>query len=216
VLKAVPWRRGALALTLAASLGIARAAESGGEWVFRAFLDGRPIGQHRFSISGQGLVREALSEADFAVRILGITAYRYRHMATEQWRGDCLATLASTTDDDGKRSAVRGERAGDVFAVRAGSATESIPGCVMSFAYWNPAIRVQTRLLNAQTGQLESVQVQPVGGGSIEVRGKPVVATGFRITGPANPIVVWYSEQGEWVGLDSTVAGGRRLSYRLQ
>jgi hypothetical protein len=210
------WRRGALALTLAASLGAAHAADGASEWTFRAYLDGRPIGQHRFSLGGQGLVREALSDADFAVRILGVTAYRYRHTATEQWRGDCLAALVSTTDDDGKRSSVRGEREGDVFAVRAGSVTESIPGCVMSFAYWNPAIRSQTRLLNAQTGQLESVQVQPVGGGSIEVRGKPVAAAGFRITGPANPIVVWYSEQGEWIGLDSTVAGGRRLSYRLQ
>jgi hypothetical protein len=27
---------------------------------------------------------------------------------------------------------------------------------------------------------------------------------------------VWYSADGDWVGLDSTVAGGRQLSYRLE
>jgi hypothetical protein len=33
---------------------------------------------------------------------------------------------------------------------------------------------------------------------------------------PAQPIDVWYSQQGEWVGLDSTVGGSRKLSHRLK
>ena len=37
----------------------------------------------------------------------------------------------------------------------------------------------------------------------------------FRITGPSAPIVVWYSPQGEWLGLDSIVGGKHKLSYRL-
>ena len=191
-----------------------------GEWNFRALLDGKPIGQHRFSVtaktSAQGDERKVLSEASFAVKFLGITAYRYRHTATEQWRGDCLTALASTTDDDGKSSSVRTEADGDALSVKAGSAVQSLKGCVMSFAYWNPAIQTQTRLLNAQTGKAEAVQISRIGGGSVEVRGQPVAATQFRITGPAQPIDVWYSAQGDWIGLDSLVAGGRRLSYRLQ
>lgn len=52
--------------------------------------------------------------------------------------------------------------------------------------------------------------------GSITVRGQPRAATRWRITGPRNPIDVWYAtDTGEWVGLDSTVHGGRKLSYRL-
>ncbi len=191
-----------------------------GEWNFRALLDGKPIGQHRFSVtaktSAQGDERKVLSEASFAVKFLGITAYRYRHTATEEWRGDCLTALFSTTDDDGKSSSVRAEADGDALSVKAGSTVQLLKGCVMSFAYWNPAIQTQTRLLNAQTGKAESVQVSRIGGGSVEVRGQPVAATQFRITGPAQPIDVWYSAQGDWIGLDSLVAGGRRLSYRLQ
>ena len=187
-----------------------------GEWNFRALLDGKPIGQHRFSVSGQGDERKVVSEASFAVKFLGITAYRYQHKATEQWRGECLASLNASTNDDGKPSSVRAEQDGDAFDIKAGASTESFKGCVMSFAYWNPAIQRQTRLLNAQTGKLEIVQVQRVGSGSVDVRGKSVTATEFRITGPTQPIAVWYSAQGEWVGLDSTVAGGRKLSYRLQ
>lgn len=175
-----------------------------GEWNFRALLDGKPIGQHHFSVSGEGDERKVVSEANFTVKFLGITAYRYQHKATEQWRDNCLTALNSTTDDDGKPESVRVDRS-DAMLKR----------CVMSFAYWNPAIQSQTQLLNAQTGKLEAVQIKRIGRGEIEVHGKPVEATEFRISGPANPIVVWYSAQGEWLGLDSTVAGGRKLSYRL-
>ena len=197
-------RRLALALALAGLALPAGATSPTGEWHFRALLDGEPIGQHRFSVSGEGDERQVVSEASFTVKFLGITAYRYRHKATEQWRGACLTALDSTTDDDGKPAAVRVDQ------------SDALKGCVMSFAYWNPAIQTQTKLFNAQTGQFETVQVRRTGSGSVEVRGRPVEANEFRITGAAQPIVVWYTPRGEWVGLDSTVAGGRKLSYRLQ
>lgn len=191
------------ALLGAAALQPALAVGPTGEWAFRALLDGEPIGEHRFSVTGEGDERRVLSRAEFAVKFLGITAYRYRHEATERWRGNCLTALDSTTDNDGKPESVRADQ------------RDALKGCVMSFAYWNPAIQTQTRLLNAQTGRLETVQVRRIGTGSVEVRGQPVEASEFRITGAAQPIVVWYTPRGEWVGLDSIVAGGRKLSYRL-
>jgi hypothetical protein len=213
-----------LTLLAAAALVPATATEVAtppvGEWNFRALLDGKPIGQHRFTVTAntgaQGDERKVLSEASFAVKFLGITAYRYRHTATEQWRDGCLTALSSTTDDDGKASSVRTEADGQSLSVKSAATVQSLKGCVMSFAYWNPAIQTQTRLLNAQTGKAEAVQVSRIGSGSLDVRGQAVAATQFRITGPAQPIDVWYSAQGEWIGLDSLVAGGRKLSYRLQ
>ena len=173
------------------------------EWDFRARLDDKPIGSHRFSVSVAGNERTLRSEARFAVKFFGITAYRYRHDATEHWRGDCLSELTAATDDDGKASKVHLD----------GTA---LKGCAMTFAYWNPQIQTQTRLLNAQTGEFESVRIERAGEGSLKVRGLPITATRWRITGPAQPIDVWYSPQGDWVGLDSTVGSGRKLSYRLE
>jgi hypothetical protein len=180
------------------------AAPNSGDWNFRVSLDGKPIGEHRFSVSTHGDEREVVSDANFAVKILGFTAYHYRHKATERWHGNCLAGLASATDDDGKNS-----------SVNASAGTQALDGCVMSFAYWNPAIQLQTRLLNAQTGKVESVRIEPIGSTTIDVHGKPCAATGLRIVGPGQPIDVWYSAEGEWIGLDSTVGGGHKLSYRL-
>jgi hypothetical protein len=203
---------------LVAALPHADAAVVGNGWDFAASLDGKPIGEHRFSITVTGDQRTVVSEADFVVKFLGITAYRYHHKAVEQWRGDCLDGLVASTEDGGKTSRVRAAAdGGNGLEVSVDTAAaQRMAGCVMSFAYWNPAIRAQTQLLNAQTGRLEAVQIERVGDATIDVRGQAVTATQWRITGAAQPIDVWYSVRGEWVGLDSTVAGGRELSYRLK
>ena len=86
----------------------------------------------------------------------------------------------------------------------------------MSFAYWNPQMLRQTQLLNAQTGALEQTHVVDLGGETITVRGAPVPAKRYRITGTKNPIDLWYSPADEWLALESTLAGGRRLRYALK
>jgi hypothetical protein len=190
-------------------------AERASSWTFRVLLDGQPIGEHRFSAtpSDDGSGYTVRSEAAFAVRWLGLTLYRYRHQAVERWRGDCLVALTADSDDNGQRTRVAAALQGDVFEVSAPTPL-SVRGCVMSFAYWNPTLRSQQRLLNSQTGSLESVRIAPLEEGAVELERRPAGATGWRIRGLAQPIVLWYSSQGDWVGLDTRVDGGRMLSYR--
>jgi hypothetical protein len=157
-------------------------------WSFRVLLDDREIGTHRFTLTESGAERELVSEASFRVTFLGFPAYRYRHQATERWRDGCLASLASATDDNGERTTVDWRAQGE---------------CVLSFAYWNPRILGEKRLLNAQTGELEPVSVARLGEGR------------YRIAGRALAIDLWYAA-GEWVALETTARGGRRLRYRLE
>ena len=215
-------RRVRLAPRLVCALGFVAAASNGvaGDLTFGVTLDGKPIGEHRFTITGPTEAREVESDARFLVTLLGITVYRYRHQASERWRGNCLSSLTASTDDDGNASRVRAEAADNKLAVAtegaSGGLTRSLPACTMSFAYWNPAIQTQTVLLNAQSGKAETVRIGWVGGGTVDVRGRAVAATRWRIEGPPQAIDVWYSAQGEWLGLDSTLEGGRTLAYRLK
>lgn len=183
-------------------------------WTFRVLLDGQPIGEHRFRLSGtREAERTLVSEAQFTVRWLGIALYRYQHRAVERWRGDCLAALSADTDDNGTRTQVSAQAQDAQFDVTA-PAPQSARGCVMSFAYWHPALRTQQRLLNPQTGRIEPVRITLLGETPLEQGARSVLATGWRIHGPAQPIDVWYSAQGDWIGLDTRVDGGRVLRYR--
>lgn len=207
------WRFGVAALSSAVPLVCAAADTT---YDFQVLLDDKPIGEHRFTIGGPAEARTVASDARFTVKLLGLTVYRYAHRAAEQWRGNCLRSLVASTDDDGAANRVTAEAAGAALNVETAEGAQSIDGCVMSFAYWNPAIRQQSRLLNAQTGRHEAVQVSRVASGTVDARGQPVAAVRWRIDGPAQPVDVWYTAQGDWVGLDSTVGGGRKLSYRLK
>ncbi len=155
---------------------------------YSVLLDGEPIGSHRFELRKAGDQRQLVSSASFDVKVLGIPVYRYRHEAIEQWQGDCLVKIDARTDDGGALTTVK-------------AAPER---CVMSFAYWNPRILKQKELLNAQTGQLDPIAVTELGEGR------------YRISGTKHPIELTYSASGKWIALDSTLQGGRRLSYRLQ
>lgn len=187
-----------------------------GAWDFRVYLNDSPIGYHRFTLREQGAEREMKIEANFNVKVLFINAYSYVHEATERWRGNCLESLAARTDDNGERLAVDSARDGDRLAVMTGKGRELLGSCVMSFAYWNPEILRQSRLLNAQTGEYETVKIAALGEESIPVRGAQVMAKHYRITGPKNPIDLWYSADQVWLALESTLESGRRLRYRIE
>ncbi len=107
-------------------------------------------------------------------------------------------------------------KAGDANEITTGAGSQSVGGCLMTYAYWNPALRTQARLLNPQTGKVDAVKVERVFTAKIPVGGKDVVADDWRITGGESAIDVWLTPQGEWVGLDSVVAHGKhKLTYRL-
>jgi hypothetical protein len=211
-------RRHTLGLTLLAGALLAAAppVTQKGSWDFRVYLDDAPIGFHRFSLNQEGTERELKSEARFSVKVAFFTAYRYSHDAMEQWRGNCLVGLSSRTDDDGTRAAVEAKPEGSGLAVSTAKGKSMLDGCVMTFAYWNPELLRQERLLNAQTGEYVPVKVADLGEETITVRGAPVTARRYRINGPKNPIDLWYSSTREWLALESTVDGGRRLRYRLE
>lgn len=184
-------------------------------WNFRVFLDDSEIGYHRFTLRQGAGERELTSEARFDVKFLFLTAYQYQHEATERWRGDCLAGVTARTDDNGELYRVEASRDGERLVVETQARRFELAGCVMTFAYWNPRMLRQTRLLNVQTGNYTDVTVTPAGEELIPVRGQPTNARRYALRGETIAIDLWYAADGDWLALESTSAGGRRLRYQI-
>ena len=204
--------------TLLAACATAASANTR-SWDFRVLLDGAEIGEHRFTLKQDGDARELRSTAQYRVRVLLIEAYRYRHEASERWRGDCLEAIASQTETNGEREAVNAVlRDGRLSVERqqgGRTARDEHAGCVMSFAYWNPRMLKAQRLINSQTGELLPVRIAALGEESVPVRGRPLRAERHQLTGPGLKIDLWYAD-GEWVALEAPARGGRLLRYELR
>ena len=197
-----------------ATVSAASAAEIR-EWNFRVWLGDTAIGHHNFRLIEQGGQRTLETEADFNVRFLFFTAYRYRHVNTETWKGDCLQTIESRTDANGRILNVVGLRGPEGFELRSPAAPGPVPDCIKTFAYWDTAILEADKLLNPQTGEIVPITVEPLEAEELRVRGRDVAARKYRLLTDELALDIWYSGDSEWLALESTTRDGRKLRYEL-
>lgn len=186
------------------------------EWRFDVYLDEKPIGEHRYVLNetanGQ---RELVSQANFNVEVLFINVYEYHHIAREHWDGDCLNSLEARTEENQEVSVVQGRQEGSGFTLQS-PGHRTLADCVMNFAYWNPKMLSQTRLLNPQTGEWQDSSIIRLGKERIEFKGQAVEAEHYKLEAAKIYIELWYSAKYDWLALKSITADGYTIEYKLR
>ena len=189
------------------------------QWQFKVLLDNREIGTHHFTVSESNGQQTIQTDASFDVKVLFVNLYRYRHQSTEVWQGNCLRSIDSETDANGKPflvagKLVAGQAKDNYFQVSTAIVEKELPPCIMTFAYWNPAFLAEDKLLNSQTGIYEDVTITRIGEESLQLDGEAVAAVKYLIDLKVGPITLWYSANNfRWLALESVAAGGRILRY---
>jgi hypothetical protein len=186
------------------------------EWSFEVWLDKQKIGSHTFVLNQDQLH----SRANFKVKVLFINAYRYQHQADETWKGACLNNLKAHTEENKEITEVTGLQQGNQFLVEKNGKKQSLPACVMTFAYWNPDILKQQRLLNPQNAEYLDISVSDEGKQSMTVKGQSINVHQYHLTGRYQGkdklnITLWYDDQQEWVALESVTPEGYKIIYKL-
>lgn len=185
-------------------------------WSFDVSMDGKPIGTHQFMLFDQENNQRILrSEAKFNVKILSITFFQYHHQANELWENDCLRNLEAKTQENSKTTVVKGLQEKSAFKLSSPNGAEINAECVMTFAYWNPKILQQKKLLNPQTGEYLSANISSLGKESISVKGQTIKADHYKIDTTKFKIDLWYGPDDEWLALQSVTDDGR-INYVLK
>ena len=187
------------------------------EWAFDVYLDKNKIGTHTFTFNDGVLV----SRAKFNVKVLFIEAYKYDHSARELWAGDCLSTLEAYTSENKAITKVTAKLDGEGLNIKNGSTIQVLPNCVMTFAYWNPKILEQSRLLNPQNAEYLDTTISKLGNTSLDVKGKQTDTTHYKITGRLKginklDIELWYNQENDWVALKSVTPEGYNIIYKVK
>lgn len=186
-------------------------------WAFDVYLDKQKIGTHAFEYSNNQLK----SQAAFKVKLLGITVYDYQHQAIESWQNGCLTGLEANTKENSEKTIVKGAQNKQAFELIVNNKPLSLPSCVMTFAYWNPEILKQNRLLNPQNAEYLDVTVEAQGSKNIAVKDQNLLSTQYVLKGKYQGkdklnITLWYSPDNDWLGLESTTPEGRKITYKLR
>ena len=206
----------------------------GEKLLFVAVRNGQTIGSHKLVFKRQGGQLLVETSIDLAVKVLGITAYRYKHRSQEAWSGDDLQSIATSTDDDGKLYALRATLAMNGLVVErempqsAASVSvsnqrlftsrpirETLPSDVFPSTHWNVKQTRQSRLLNSQKGTLERIEVTIVGREMVKVVAGAIEATRYSYSGGIN-MDQWFDDRGRWVKSAFAGSDGSTIEYILQ
>ena len=198
---------------IAGSSGDTLAQET--EWNFKVYLDDAQIGHHNFRLAKQYDSWLLTTEADFKVKFLVFTAYHYQHSNREVWRNSCLQEIESSTNANGTPFTVSGSKDSSGFIIETDRFREELGDCVKTFAYWDPEILNESKLLNAQTGELLPISVDQAAEELLKVNGQEIPAIRYHLVAKGMELDIWYSTDRRWLALESTVKGGRKLRYEL-
>ena len=202
-------------LALVLLLNIFGTANADQTWKFKVYLDDKEIGEHTFTVATHQDKTHVNIKANFNVYFLFINAYQYTHKNYEIWSNQCLQSVHSITNDNGEELYVQGGYNDEQFKIQTSSGQFTTEGCIQTFAYWNPNFLKSKKLLNAQTGELTPVAVENLGNENIIVRNKLTSASRYRLITEEFVIDLWYSENNEWLALNSTTSNGSILRYRI-
>jgi hypothetical protein len=188
-------------------------ADTEKNWQFRVFLDDREIGTHKVSVVPYQDLKQVTVDADFKVKFLFITAFSYQHHTEEVWQGSCLRDIQSSTNNNGEDLFIRKLPNGESFNIETHNGEQKLQGCIRSFAYWNLDLLKANKLLNTQTGDYESVEIEDLGNNPLEINGQTVDALHYRLIVEDKVVDLWYTPDMNWLALKSTTDGGYNISY---
>ncbi len=202
---------------------------------FVAHRNGQRIGTHLLTFQEDGGRRIVTAQIDMAVRMVGMVVYRYHHRAREIWSGDQFQAIATESDDNGEKYAVKAQLEGDRLIVhrrepqsffKTSGGDEALeqqrwirevhPGHLLPSTHWNIAQTRQRALLNTQTGKIIHVGVREVGRETVRTASAAPPATHFAYAGD---IVMdqWFDDHGRWVkSTFKATTDGSTIEYTLQ
>jgi len=184
------------------------------EWNFDVILNDEVIGKHSFKQVGN----ESHSIAKFKFKFM-LMNFSYEHDSKETWNEDCLKSIVSKTNDDGDLFNVSGGKSNGNLKVSSNGKEKGLPECIMTFAYWNPKILDQKKLMNSQDAEWLDVAIEDFGMETKNVRGREINTQHYTIQANKDGdevfiIDVWYDNNMSLVGLKSPTPIGD-LIYKL-
>ncbi|WP_417514086.1 DUF6134 family protein [Minwuia sp.] len=202
------------ALSLPAHAAFDPLALYGERIVFDVYRGGDRIGSHTVSFSQAEDGVKVDVDFKVAVKMLGLTVYRFEYGSSALWRDDRLAMLDAAVNDDGTRHRVTAQVENGQTRLQGPKGPESADGAVFPSNHWHPAVVGETRVINTLTGSFADVAIRRAGTEPVATNAGEVQAARYTYSGDLRDVDVWYDDRGRWVRMTFVDKSGETIEYR--
>mgnify|MGYP001627756836 CR=1 FL=1 len=163
---------------------------------FRVLKDGEPIGYETVEITPTATGHNVRVETLTDVRVLFLQ-FHYDHQRTEQWQGDTLIAVDTTTNDDGTHYTYQASFEDDCYAL-AGKGVGKRDGCdnAWPLTLWHEGVTAKTNLFSVINAEPYSVTTRKVGEETVMVESRETPAVHYQMSGDVERDL-WYGTDGK-------------------
>jgi hypothetical protein len=170
-----------------------------GQMTFTVLRNGSPIGRHVYSFESKGSQEIVHVQIRILYVLLGIPFYRFEHDSTEVWQKGHLASLTSSTNDDGKQLELKLEAEGANLVGNLNGAPLKLENTFLPGSLWNPATGRASNLADVVEGKRLEVEAHSQG-------------NQVTLTGKLNR-QIWYDDQGALFEVRFKARDGSEIRY---
>ena len=160
-----------LGLTGAAS---AAGVPKDGLLAFDIVRNGEAIGTHTYHFDRSGDRTEVRIKTDINFRLFFIPVYRFEHESTEVWQDGKLASLESSTNENGTPVKLQVHRDEDSLMVYGEDGNLHVDREIIPASLWNHLVLNRSQTLTTISGNVKKFEVEYVGETELEVQGKKI------------------------------------------
>ena len=174
--------------------------------------EGERIGDHSVVFRHDGRRITVATRTDIDVKLLGVTLYRFRYEAEEDWFDGQLTRLKSSTDRDGETLTVNLARAGNRIRGVCNGMNLDLPASVLPISMWHPDFVRQSVILDQYNCVERKVSIANDGIEPIFAGSKNLTARHYAVTGELQRDV-WYGPDGQIVRVAFPSEGGSEIAF---
>ena len=186
----------------------------GAKATYRVYRNKKPVGSHTLRFSHQTNELTVEVESRLAVKILGITLYRYRYSAVEVWSGGELVNISTEIRNNKKPKVdIVASSQGSYWRIDARGKSQSTSSPEYGTNHWHPGAIQAKRLYHPLHGKVYRSAPQSFGWERVvKEDGVAISARKFRYSHGFDADV-WYDKDWRWVRLEFRADDGSRIVY---
>jgi hypothetical protein len=166
---------------------------------FAVTVDGKSSGTYTLTVATDGEGKETVTAVS-SVRVKQrLITHTYESKSVEVWKKGQLESLESTTNDNGKKLAVKAAVADGKLVVSVGGTSRKMGTDVLTTAGIRPPATDAARdaiLFDSEDGSETAVRVEPLGPGRVTLNGEVIEGSRFRVTGKGVASEWWFDKNG--------------------